>query len=160
MKALHDVRCLDDIGRAVLTVLQDDARISFRQLGVKVGLSTPAVADRVRRLEATGILTGYRAEVSPARIGLPISAYIRLNISGTDVAKVAEVIGDLPEVLECHRLTGGDSFIIKVVVGSIRHLERVIDSLRPHGTTTTSIVMSTPVPSRAVDPALADTGCP
>lgn len=99
-------------------------------------------------MEDAGIITGFHAEVDPARIGLPIAAFIRISVVGDVFARVAKAVRDMPEVLECHRGTGADSFTLKVAVESVQHLERVIDELTPFGTTSTSIVLSTLVKNR------------
>ena len=122
--------------------------MSFAELGRRVGLTTPAVIERVRRLEEAGIITGYRAEINPSKIGLPILAFIRMSIAGVDFSQIIKVAEDSPEVLECHRGTGGDSFIFKVAVQSVEHLQTVIDRLTPFGITTTSIVLSSPITRR------------
>src|SRR5437660_819219 len=105
---------IDDIDRKILNELQLDARISYAELGRRVGLTTPAVIERVRKLEDSGIVTGYRAEIDPSKVGLPITAFIRMSISGVDYSHIIEVAEESSEVLECHRGTGGDSFIMKV----------------------------------------------
>ena len=142
---------IDDIDRKVLTELQEDARVSYAELGRRVGLTTPAVIERVRKLEDAGVITGYRAEIDPAKVGLPIIAFVRMSITGVDYSHIIEVAEQSKEVLECHRGTGGDSFIIKVAVSSVEHLQQVIDKLTPYGITTTAIVLSSPVKRRAVD---------
>ena len=139
---------LDAIAWKILEALQRDARQSFAELGRKVGLSTPAVAERVRKMEDAGIITGFRAEVNPAKIGLPIAAFIRISFVGDVFARLARAVVDMPEVLECHRGTGADSFTLKVAVESVQHLERLIDKLTPFGTTSTSIILSTLVKKR------------
>src|SRR5690349_19928364 len=136
---------VDDISRQILQALQEDARISFSELGRQVGLSAPAVAERVRRLEEAGIITGYRAEVDPAKMGLSICAFIRISTSGARERRTVDLIRACPEVLECHRVTGSDCFILKVVVTSIPHLEDLIDRLSPCGELVTSVVLSSPV---------------
>lgn len=141
----------DSIDRKLLTELQQDARISFAELGRRVGLTTPAVIERVRKLEDSGIITGYRAEIDTARIGLPITAFIRMSITGVDYSHIIEVAQDSKEVLECHRGTGGDSFIMKVAVSSVEHLQELIDRLTPYGITTTTIVLSSPVKRRNIE---------
>jgi Lrp/AsnC family leucine-responsive transcriptional regulator len=145
-------KLLDEIGRQILRTLQEDARISFSELGRRVGLSSPAVAERVRRMEEAGLIQGYRAMVNLDRLGYPITAYIRMGTSGPKVREADEMVKAIPEVLECHHLTGNDCFIIKVAVSSVRHLEEVICQLGHYGQTTTSIVLSSPVTSRAVEP--------
>jgi Lrp/AsnC family leucine-responsive transcriptional regulator len=143
-----DTSALDETGWQILEELQQNGRISFAELGRRVGLTLPAVAERVRKMEDAGIITGFHAEVDPARIGLPIAAFIRISVVGDVFARVAKAIRDMPEVLECHRGTGADSFTLKVAVESVQHLERVIDELTPFGTTSTSIVLSTLVKNR------------
>jgi Lrp/AsnC family leucine-responsive transcriptional regulator len=139
---------LDKIGWHILEELQKNGRLSFAELGRRVGLTLPAVAERVRKMEDTGIITGFRAEVDPAKIGLPIAAFIRISVVGDVFARLAQAVREMPEVLECHRGTGADSFTLKVAVESVQHLERLIDKLTPFGTTSTSIVLSTLVRKR------------
>ena len=141
----------DDIDRKILLELQRDARTSYAELGRRVGLTTPAVIERVRKLEDAGIITGYRAEIDTARAGLPITAFIRMSITGVDYGHIIEVAESSTEVLECHRGTGGDSFIMKVAVRSVEHLQEMIDRLVPYGITTTTIVLSSPVKRRTIE---------
>lgn len=141
---------IDDIDIKLLTLLQLNARTSYAELGRQVGLTTPAVVERVRKLEDAQIITGYRAEIDTTRVGFPITAFIRMSITGVDYSNIIEVVQESSEVLECHRGTGGDSFIMKVAVGSIEHLQQVIDRLVPYGITTTTIVLSSPVKRRLV----------
>lgn len=141
---------IDDIDRKILNELQMEARISYAELGRRVGLTTPAVIERVRKLEDSGIVMGYRAEIDPSKVGLPITAFIRMSISGVDYSHIIEVAEESNEVLECHRGTGGDSFIMKIAVSSVEHLQEVIDRLTPYGITTTTIVLSSPVKRRVI----------
>jgi Lrp/AsnC family leucine-responsive transcriptional regulator len=142
---------LDDIDRRILHELQEDARISYAELGRRVGLTTPAVIERVHKLEDAGIITGFRAEIDTAKVGLPITAFVRMSITGVDYSHIIEVAQESSEVLECHRGTGGDSFIMKIAVSSVEHLQEVIDRLTPYGITTTTIVLSSPVKRRVVE---------
>jgi Lrp/AsnC family transcriptional regulator, leucine-responsive regulatory protein len=139
---------LDEISWHVLEELQNNARTSFAELGRRVGLTLPAVAERVRKMEDAGIITGFRAELDPAKIGLPIAAFIRISVVGDVFARIAKAVREMPEVLECHRGTGADSFTLKVAVESVQHLESLIDKLTPFGTTSTSIVLSTLIKNR------------
>ena len=141
---------IDDIDRKILRELQSDARASYAELGRRVGLTTPAVIERIRKLEDVGILTGYRAEIDPAKIGMPITAFIRMSITGVDYSHIIEVAKESKEILECHRGTGGDSFIMRVAVASVEHVQEVIDRLTPYGITTTTIVLSSPVKDRPI----------
>lgn len=142
---------LDQKGWGILKELQTDARLSMAELGRRVGLSTPAVAERVRNLEASGILAGYRAEIDLVKVGLPIRAVVRVSVVGDVLARITALVRSMPEVLECHRGTGADSFIMKVAVSSVEHLEALIDRLTPFGTTSTSIILSSPVERRVIE---------
>ncbi len=144
---------LDDIDCEILAELQADARITFAALGRSVGLSTPAVIERVHRLEESGVILGYRTQVDPARVGLPVRAIIQVRVAGDKLAKFASVVRSLPEVLECHRVTGAESFIVQVAVRDVGHMETVIDSMMPYVSTNTSMVLASPVPWNSVLPA-------
>ena len=149
-------KLLDDIGRQILRALQEDARISFSELGRRVGLSSPAVAERVRRMEEGGVIQGYRAMVSYERLGFPITAFIRVSTPASRMHEADLIAEKIPEVLECHHLTGTDCLILKVVVSSVGHLEEVINQMGHYGQTTTSIVLSSPVTSRILEPAILE----
>ncbi len=156
--ALENERLLDETGWHILEALQENARLSFSELGQRVGLSSPAVAERVRRMEDAGIITGYRAEVNTARIGYPIIAIIRINNSpGQRCTRLTASAQEIPEVLECYRVTGSDSLVMKVMASSVEHLESLIDRLSEHGQLTTSIVLSTVVGRRIVTRAEINT---
>lgn len=150
--SLESAKLLDEVGRNILRALQTNARLSFAELGRRVGLSLPAVAERVRRMEEAGILAGYRAIVNPAKIGLPVMAFVRISTAGNRYAALIAAVCKQPEVLECHHVTGTDSFIMKVAAASISHLEAVITRLSVYGPTTTSIVLSSPVTQQGVEP--------
>lgn len=141
--ALETEKLLDDIGWRILKELNENARVSFSELGRRVGLSVPAVTERVRRMEDAGVIKGYRVELDPARIGFPITAFMRLSMVGDVYARLTSLVKDIPEVVECHRVTGGDSFILKVHVSSVEHLEELIDRFTPVATTVTTLVLST-----------------
>ncbi|CAN5630979.1 Lrp/AsnC family transcriptional regulator [soil metagenome] len=143
---------IDEISWKIIKELQLNARITFAELGRRVGLTTPAVIERVRKLEDAKIIAGYRAVVDPAKVGFPVTAFIRMSISGIDYSHIIEVAKNASEVLECHRGTGGDSFILKVAVADVEHLQNLIDKLTPYGITTTSIVLSSPVKNRVIEP--------
>lgn len=141
---------LDPIGWQILEALQEDARLSFTDLGKRVGLSPPAVAERVRRLEEAGIITGYCAQVNLEKVGLPITAIIRLTATD-DCQKVgAQIVQDIPEVLECYRLTGADDYVLKVATTSIAGLEDLIDRVSGYGSCITSLVLSSPLNGRVL----------
>ena len=142
---------IDEIDWKILKELQEDARISFAELGRRIGLTTPAIIERVRKLEDAKIITGYGAEIDTAKVGLPIVAFIRMSITGIDYSQIIETVKESNEILECHRATGGDSFVMKVAVSSVEHLQNIIDKLTPYGITTTSIVLSSPVKRRTIE---------
>ncbi len=143
---------IDEIGWKIIKEMQLNGRITFAELGRRVGLTTPAVIERVRKLEDANIITGYRAVIDPAKVGFPVTAFIRMSITGIDYSHIIEVAKNASEVLECHRGTGGDSFILKVAVADVEHLQNLIDKLTPYGITTTSIVLSSPVKNRVIEP--------
>ena len=143
---------IDEIDWKILVELQNDARTSYAELGRRVGLTTPAIIERVKKLEEAGVITGYRVEIDTSKVGLPVTAFIRMSITGIDYSHIIEVVQESEEVLECHRGTGGDSFIIKVAVASVEHLQIIIDKLTPYGITTTAIVLSSPVKRRVIRP--------
>jgi Lrp/AsnC family leucine-responsive transcriptional regulator len=156
--ALENERLLDETGWHILEALQENARLSFSELGQRVGLSSPAVAERVRRMEDAGIITGYRAEVNTAKIGYPITAIIRISTApGERCTRFNAEAQEIPEVLECHRVTGSDSLIMKIMASSVEHLESLIDRLSEHGQLTTSIVLSTPVSRRILTRVVGNT---
>lgn len=146
-------KLLDPIGWRLLNELQVNGRLSYAELGRRVGLTTPAVVERVKRMEEAGIIVGYHADIDPMKVGMPISAFIRMSVVGDVFAKITAVIRACPEIVECHRGTGADSFIMKVHVRSVEHLESLIDRLTPYGTTSTSIVLSSPVQRREIQRA-------
>jgi Lrp/AsnC family transcriptional regulator, leucine-responsive regulatory protein len=149
--ALEIEKLLDETGWLLLRELQQDARLSYSELGQRVGLSSPAVADRMRKMEEAGIITGYRAEVNLARLGMPMLAIIRLgSFAGQNCHRVATQVSHIPEVLECYRVAGSDSVVVKVAAASIEHLENVVDQLSLHGLPTTSLVFSKVRESRLI----------
>lgn len=139
---------LDDINIRLLQELQQEPRLSMSELGRRVGMSAPAVTERVRRMEEAGIILGYRLEINPAALGLPITIYVRVRPSPGQLPKVAELSRQIPEVVECHRITGEDCFILKVCIPAMDQLDRILDRFLLYGSTTTSIVQSSPVPLR------------
>jgi Lrp/AsnC family leucine-responsive transcriptional regulator len=136
---------LDEINRRLLEELQRDGRVAFAELGRRVGLSAPAVAERVGRLERDGVITGYRAVV-----GFPLAAVVRVRPFARQIHKIPELAERTPEVVECERITGEDCFLLRLHVRAIDDLEAVLDNFTPFGQTTTSIVHSSPVPRRSL----------
>ena len=139
---------LDEINCRLLGELQDDARLSMAELGRRVSLSAPAVAERVQRLEAAGVITGYRVEIDPRAIGFPVGVIVRVRPNARQLHRIPEVARTIPEVVECHRITGEDCFSIQLHLRSIDDLEAIIDQFLPYGRTTTSIMQSAPITRR------------
>jgi Lrp/AsnC family leucine-responsive transcriptional regulator len=142
---------LDDIDWRILAALQRDGRMSYADLAREVAMSPSALTERVRRLEESGVITGYRAIVDLERVGLPILAWVRLRYPSGNYGPFNRVIDATPEVLEAHHVTGEDCFQLKVAARSMRHLETVAGRLAALGAITTTIVYSSPLPSRAID---------
>jgi Lrp/AsnC family leucine-responsive transcriptional regulator len=156
-KTLSDVGSADDgpidaTNRLLIAELQADARLSLAELGRRVALSSPAVAERLRRLEEAGVITGYTATVDARRLGYGFGVVIRVRPAPGKLAIVAEVARSTPEVVECHRVTGDDCYIAIAYVRDVEHLEQVIDRFAAHGQTTSSIMQSSPVPRRPIEP--------
>src|SRR5687768_10756380 len=141
---------LDEIDWKLLEELQQDGRVSYTELGRRVALTAPAVADRVRRLEEAGVIKGFHADVDAAKVGFPITAFVRWTSSGPDCSHLGEVAKEIPEIVECNRVTGEASYVLKILARSVGHLEQLIDGLMPYGSTITSVVLSSPVVHRPV----------
>ncbi|HVV57926.1 MAG TPA: Lrp/AsnC family transcriptional regulator [Gaiellaceae bacterium] len=149
------VRALfDQTDRRILGELAADGRVSFAELGRRVNLSAPAVAERVQRLERAGVIVGYRAELDPRALGYPLTALVRVRPAPGRLPRIPDVALEIPEVVECHRITGEDCFYLKVVLRSIDELGPLLDRFLDYGDTTTSIVNASPIPRR--DPPLPE----
>jgi Lrp/AsnC family leucine-responsive transcriptional regulator len=118
------------------------------ELARRVGMSAPAVTERVQRLQRSGVIAGYRLDIDPAAVGLPVTAFARIRPMPGSLPKIAELAAELPQVTECYRITGEDCFLIKLHAPAIDQLEAILDRFLVYGNTTTSIVVSTPVPRR------------
>ena len=151
---LQNDRKLDNVGWRLLKLLQDNARLSFRQIGEAIGLTAPAVAERVRRLEESGIVVGYHAVIDPAKVGLPILAFVHLNTTSQQGIHLRKVAPDMPSILECHCVTGNESYILKVAVSSVASLEGLLIELSKFGEVRTSLVLSSQITRRTIDETL------
>ncbi len=140
----------DTVSLRMIAELQEDGRLSLAELGRRVGLSSPAVAERLARLHEAGVIAGYRAEIVPRTLGLSLSAVIRIRPAPGQLKNVAAAARDAAEVVECHRITGEDCYFMKAHVRDVEHLEELIDRFAALGQTTTSIIQSSPVPGRAI----------
>ncbi len=139
---------IDDVNRSILRALHADPRTTRAQLAREVGMSAPALTERVERLERAGVIRGFQMDVDPAALGLPVSAFVRVRPSPGQLTKVAELAEQLPQVSECHRITGEDCFLIRVHAAAVDRLEEVLDRFLLYGQTVSSFVVSTPVPPR------------
>lgn len=136
----------------ILAALQRDGRASYAELAREVAMSPSAVADRVRRLEESGVITSYRAVISPERIGLGILAFVRLRYPTGNYRPFHRLLGEVSEIIEAHHVTGEDCFVLKVVTRNMRHLEQVTGRISAVGAVTTSVVYSSPLPARDLAP--------
>lgn len=139
---------LDGTNVRILEELQCNARLTVAELGRRVGLSAPAVAERMARLEDAGVITGYHAAVDPRALGYALGAVLRIRPAPRQIAAVAELAREIPEVAECHRITGEDCFLVRLHVRDVEQLEELIDRFAFHGQTTTSIMQTSPVARR------------
>ncbi|MFJ4850091.1 MULTISPECIES: Lrp/AsnC family transcriptional regulator [unclassified Streptomyces] len=139
---------LDGTDWAILDELQRDGRVPFTELARRVSLSPSATTERVRRLEALGIVTGYRAEVDLEKAGFPVLAVVRLKYPGSRHEPLHRLLGERREILECLRTTGDDCYVLKVAATSMAHLETVMDELAGFGSTATSVVYRQTLPYR------------
>jgi Lrp/AsnC family leucine-responsive transcriptional regulator len=149
---------LDPTDWAILTELQEDARLSLTQLGKRVNLSASATTERVRRLESIGVITGYRAEVDLTKVGYPVLAVVRLKYPGNKHEPLHRLLADRREILECLRTTGDDCYTLKVAAASMPHLEELVNELTDFGSTTTNLVYSQTQRYRGPQKPLADHG--
>ena len=143
-----DVQAIDEIDRRILRELSADGRVSLAELGRRVSLSPPAVAERVGRLERSGVITGYHAAIDPRALGYQLTAIVRVKPSARQLPRIAELAEGIPEISECLRITGEDCFFLKVHLRSIDELSPLLDQFLRYGSTTTSIVNGAPIPGR------------
>jgi Lrp/AsnC family leucine-responsive transcriptional regulator len=143
---------LDLTDRKIIGELTKNGRISIAELGRRVNLSSPAVAERVQRLEGAGVITGYRAEIDPRRLGYQLAAIVRIKPHPGQLARISELAAEIPQISECHRITGEDCFYLQVYLRSIDELGGLLDRFLVYGETMTSLINASPIPRR--DPPL------
>lgn len=143
---------MDQVDRRILTELQQDGRLSYNELSRRVRLSAPAVAERVRRLEESGVITGYHARVDPAAVGLAVTALVRLECYGPSCLLRDQAAMARPEILSVYRVTGDSCCVLVAATRSMARLEELVDDLAAHGRPSSTLVLSSPVPWRAVEP--------
>lgn len=143
---------LDAVDSKILDILQADARTSMAEIGRRIHMSQPAVAERVRRMEDAGVIAGYHARINPAALGYGITAFIRVSRRSQETP-VEVIAAQVPQIVECHSITGDDCSIVKVVAASVAELEKVIVELTRCGVTSTSLILSSSIERKAIRPA-------
>lgn len=141
---------MDMTDHKIIEILQEDGRISMKDLGKIVGLTSPAVSERVKRLEESGIIEGYKAIISPDALGRVIKAFIHISLPNNMYKKFLNEARKDPRIVECHHITGDDCSLLKVIVKDMYELEEVIDSIKEIGSTKTSVILSTPIQSKSI----------
>jgi Lrp/AsnC family transcriptional regulator, leucine-responsive regulatory protein len=139
---------MDGTDHKILGELAREGRVSVAELGRRVNLSSPAVAERIQRLERTGVIVGYRAEIDPRALGYELTAIVRIKPAARQLPRIPELAAEIPQVVECHRITGEDCFYLKVYLRSIDELSGLLDRFLVYGETTTSIGNASPIPRR------------
>ena len=133
---------------ALLRLLSDDPRMSVSALARRIGMSAPAIRERIQRLEEAGLIKGCHLEIDARALGYPIAAFVRIRPMPGQLGRIADLAQAMPQVVECDRITGEDCFILKIYLERLDDLDRVLDRFLAHGQTTTSLVQSSPVPRR------------
>jgi Lrp/AsnC family leucine-responsive transcriptional regulator len=141
---------VDAVNQRILAELADNPRLSTADLARRIGMSSPSVRERVRRLEESGVIRGYRLDIDPAAMGVPVAAWVRVRPGPVQLPKVAELAQRTPQVSQCYRVSGEDCFLMLIHVPTIEGLETILDQFLLHGQTTSSFVVATPVPPRPV----------
>lgn len=145
---------LDEVDWQILSILQLEARISFKELGQRIGLTGTAIAERVRKLEDEGIIEGYSIKLNHEKVGLPVMAFFKLRVNVEHCQKLREMAITLPEIIEAHRVVGSEYYIMKVVLPSMQHLEEMMEKFFQLGAVEVSIVLSTPVSNKSIQKQL------
>ena len=146
----NDKGLLDDVNRAILRALSDDPRASMSALARRVGMSAPAVTERVQRLERAGVIRGYRLDIDPAAVGFPIGAWVRVRPALGQGKAVEQLVARQPEVVEAHRITGEDCLLVRIQVRDVADLDRVLELWIERGSTVTSVIKTSLVEPRPV----------
>ncbi|GAA4973760.1 Lrp/AsnC family leucine-responsive transcriptional regulator [Nonomuraea thailandensis] len=144
----YEPKELDALDLRILSELQLDARVSLAELGRRIGLSPPAVSDRVQRLEESGVITGYRAEIDPRAVGFPVTVMVRIRPAFRELHRISKIAKEVPQIVECYRMTGDDCFCFTMHLRTVDELEPILDLFTPYGHTTTSLIHTAPVPRR------------
>lgn len=145
-------KLLDSVGCKILEILQAEGRVSYNDLAARVGMSSPAVAERIKKMEEQGIIQGYRAIVNYPEIGYGITVFVRVVIAANKVPELEALAQKIPEIIETHHVTGTDGMILKVLSTSMERLEEILREVAAHGATNTSLVLSSPINGKVVQP--------
>ncbi|WNZ25785.1 Lrp/AsnC family transcriptional regulator [Leptolyngbya sp. NK1-12] len=145
---------LDEVDWEILSILQVEARISFKELGQRIKLTGTAIAERVRKLEDEGIIEGYSIKLNREKIGLPVMAFFKLRVRVEHCQKLREMAIALPEIIEAHRVVGNEYYLLKAVLPSMQHLEALMEKFLQLGSVEVSIVLSTPVANKSIQQQL------
>ena len=138
----------DEVDKEILLCLSNNARMSTAELARRVGMSSPSVSERVKRLEEAGVVVGYRAVISPAALGRQFAVWLRIRPIPGEMQRVAKIVQGIPEISQCDRVTGDDCFLAKAHLRSVEEMERIIDRIIPYAMTNTSVIQSSPVEQR------------
>lgn len=147
-RSRYVTRHLDEIDREIIAALNDNGRMTIRDISEKIGLSSPSIKERILKLEDAGAIKGYTINVNPEVFGLAVAAHVRMRAIPGQVQRLAQLLNDTPEVVEADRVTGEDCFLAKVIVSDVQHLETVIDRFVTFSSTDTAIIQSSTVPRR------------
>lgn len=134
----------------IIEILQKDGRISMKDLGKIVGLTSPAVSERVKRLEESGVIQGYKAIVNPDALGRVIKSFISISLPSENYKDFLEYASQNNNIVECHHITGDDCLVLKVIVKDMSELEKLIDDIKQVGRTKTSVILSTPIQHKSI----------
>jgi Lrp/AsnC family leucine-responsive transcriptional regulator len=139
---------VDDTDQQILRVLLSDSRISLKDLAQQVGLSSPSVAERLRRLDERGVIRAFTIEVNPQALGYQLQAIVRIRALPGKLLLVQKLIGEIPEIVECDKVTGDDCFVARLFVQSIEQLDKILDRITDKAETSTAIVKAQTVRRR------------
>ncbi|PAB58117.1 Lrp/AsnC family transcriptional regulator [Anaeromicrobium sediminis] len=141
---------MDKTDLRIVEILQKNGRISLKDLGKEVGLTSPAVSERVKRLEENGVILGYKAIINPQKVNKHIQAFIHISMERDKYKKFLEYADSISSIIECYHVTGGNAMILKVMVETMEQLEALIDDIKKIGNTQTSIILSSPIEDKII----------
>ncbi len=143
---------MDSTDIRIIKILQQEARISMKELGQRVNLTSPAVSERIKRLEENGIIEGYTAIVNPKKLKLHVEAIVHVSMKVSSHQRFKKLASEEREIIECYHVTGEDCMTVKVICEDTHHLEALLDKIQTIGDTRTAIILSTPVKRKAIVP--------